>query len=89
MNQGSYGWITEGLKKLSWEYKERSKKEIAYSTWDSQAVSDPSTNQAQRCLTWQIGRDVVFSTWYGRKQMEGGEIFWHNWAHGETRNSGA
>ena len=39
-----------------------------YNTWDSQAVSDPSTNQAQRCLTWQIGRDVVFSTWYGRKQ---------------------
>uniref|UniRef100_A0A8R1XQ61 Uncharacterized protein n=1 Tax=Onchocerca volvulus TaxID=6282 RepID=A0A8R1XQ61_ONCVO len=22
-----------------------------YNTWDSQAVSDPSTNQAQRCLT--------------------------------------
>ena len=39
----------------------------AYNTWDSQAVSDPSTNQAQRCLTCQIGRDGVFSTWYGRK----------------------
>ena len=43
------------------------RKIFAYSTWDSQAVSDPSTNQAQRCLTWQIGRDVVLSTWYGRK----------------------
>ena len=40
----------------------------AYDTWDSQAVSDPSTNQAQRCLTCQIGRDGVFSTWYGRKR---------------------
>ncbi|PIC44910.1 hypothetical protein B9Z55_005114 [Caenorhabditis nigoni] len=25
-------------------------------TWDSQAVSDPSTNWTQRCLTCQIGR---------------------------------
>uniref|UniRef100_A0A0K0DM32 Zf-3CxxC domain-containing protein n=1 Tax=Angiostrongylus cantonensis TaxID=6313 RepID=A0A0K0DM32_ANGCA len=40
----------------------------AYDTWDSQAVSDPSTNQAQRCLTCQIGRDGVLSTWYGRKR---------------------
>ena len=44
-------------------------KQKAYSTWDSQAVSDPSTNQARRCLTWQIGRDAVLSTWYGRKRV--------------------
>ena len=44
------------------------KMQKAYSTWDSQAVSDPSTNQARRCLTWQIGRDAVLSTWYGRKR---------------------
>ena len=44
------------------------KHQNAYSTPDSQAVSDPSTNGAQRCLTWQIGRDAVFSTWYGRKR---------------------
>ncbi|PIC11842.1 hypothetical protein B9Z55_028806 [Caenorhabditis nigoni] len=31
-------------------------------TWDSQAVSDPSTNWTQRCLTCQIGRDGVHST---------------------------
>ena len=43
----------------------------AYNTWDSQAVSDPSTNQAQRCLTCQIGRDGVCSTWYGRKRKGG------------------
>ena len=40
----------------------------AYNTRDSQAVSDPSTNRAQRCLTCQIGRDGVLSTWYGRKR---------------------
>jgi hypothetical protein len=40
----------------------------AYNTGDSQAVSDPSTNPAQRCLTCQIGRDGVYSTWYGRKR---------------------
>src|SRR3569623_862660 len=40
----------------------------AYNTRDSQDVSDPSTNRAQRCLTCQIGRDGVFSTWYGRKR---------------------
>ena len=38
----------------------------AYSTLDSQAVSDPSTKRAQRCLTWLIGREAVCSTWYGR-----------------------
>ena len=41
----------------------------AYSTGDSQAVSDPSTNPARRCLTCQIGRDGVCSTWYGRKRL--------------------
>ena len=45
-------------------------KSDAYSTGDSQAVSDPSTNPAQRCLTCQIGRDGVFSTWYGRKRHQ-------------------
>ena len=39
----------------------------AYNIQDSQAVSDPSTNWTQRCLTCQIGRDGVHSTWYGRK----------------------
>ena len=40
----------------------------AYSTWYSQAVTHPSTNQARRCLTSVIGREPVFSTWYGRRQ---------------------
>ncbi len=46
----------------------RAKWQNAYSTLDSQAVSDPSTKRAQRCLTWLIGREAVFSTWYGRKR---------------------
>ena len=49
-----------------------SKNKKAYGTQDSQAVSDPSTNWAQRCLTCQIGRDGVVSTWYGRKRCYSG-----------------
>src|SRR4029434_9179546 len=41
----------------------------AYSTWYSQAVSHPSTNQAQHCLASEIGRDRACSVWYGRKQL--------------------
>ena len=39
-----------------------------YSTMYSQAVTHPSTNMAQCCLTSVIGRELVFSTWYGRCQ---------------------
>ena len=41
-------------------------KRDANSIWCSQAVTHPSTNQTQRCLTSVIGRELVFSTWYGR-----------------------
>ena len=40
----------------------------ANSTQCSQAVTHPSTNQAQCCLTSVIGRELVRSTWYGRWQ---------------------
>ena len=46
------------------------KMQKAYDTRGSQDVSDPSTSQAQRCLTCQIGRDGVFSTRYGRKRRK-------------------
>ena len=38
-----------------------------YSTRYSQAVTHPSTNRARRCLTSVIGRELVLSTWYGRR----------------------
>ena len=47
---------------------EISKKKNASSTWDSQFVSNTSTNQAQQCLTSEIERDLVYSLWYGRWQ---------------------
>ena len=40
----------------------------AYSTWYSQAVSHPSTNQARPCLASEIRRDRACSGWYGRKR---------------------
>ena len=43
----------------------------AYDTRYSQAVPHPSTNLAQHCLTWQIGRDAVYSAWYGRRRCKG------------------
>ena len=51
--------------------KDRQKKEKrnAYNTRYSQAVTHPSTDRARRCLTSVIGREPVFSTWYGRRQQ--------------------
>ena len=43
------------------------KKEDVYSTKYSQAVTHPSTNLAQCCLTSVIRRELVYSTWYGRR----------------------
>ena len=47
-------------------YGGRKKKKIANNTRCSQAVTHPSTNRAQRCLTLLIRREPVLSTWYGR-----------------------
>ena len=43
-------------------------KKKAYDTRYSQAVTHPSTNRARGCLTSVIGRELVYSTWYGRKR---------------------
>ena len=39
----------------------------AYGTRCSQAVPHPSTIPARRCLTSVIGRERVYSSWYGRR----------------------
>ena len=49
--------------------KEKKTRKKVYNTWYSQAVTHPSTNQARRCLTSVIGREPVFSTWYGRRHF--------------------
>ena len=36
----------------------------------SQAVTHPSTNTTQCCLTSVIGRELVLSTWYGRRHWD-------------------
>ena len=41
----------------------------AYDTGSSQAVPHPSTIPARRCLTSVIGRERVFSSWYGRRHL--------------------
>lgn len=42
-------------------------KKCVYNTWCSQAVTHLSTNHARPCLTSVIGREPVFSGWYGRR----------------------
>ena len=44
------------------------KEKKAYSTKFSQAVTRPSTNLAQCCLTEGVRRELVRSAWYGRSQ---------------------
>ncbi|CAK8696381.1 unnamed protein product [Clavelina lepadiformis] len=41
------------------------------------AVTYPSTNEARGCLTSEIERDRVSSTWYGRRrfQMKENDLF--------------
>ena len=43
--------------------------EKVYGTRSSQAVPHPSTILARRCLTSVIGRERVYSPWYGRRRL--------------------
>ena len=51
----------------------RGENKEAYDTGYSQAVTHPSTNPARQSLTSVIGREPVFSLWYGRRQGNQGE----------------
>ena len=51
----------------------RGENKEAYDTGYSQAVTHPSTNPARQSLTSVIGREPVFSLWYGRRQGNHGE----------------
>ena len=53
-------------------------KSDAYSTKYSQAVTHPSTNLAQCCLTSVIRRELVLSTWYGRRQRRGSKWVYYS-----------
>ena len=41
-----------------------------YSNLYSQAVTHPSTNRSQPCLTSVIRRELVLSRWYGRRHLD-------------------
>ena len=58
----------------AWVSRAVTKKGKVYCTRYSQAVTHPSTNRAQCCLTSVIGREPVFSTWYGRRHLVGCRI---------------
>ena len=64
-----YDWCTTLSKAELMQIIEKlEKKKKVYSTQYSQAVTHPSTNWARRCLTSVMGRELVLSTWYGRRQ---------------------
>ena len=52
----------------------------ANNTRSSQVVSHPSTILAQCCLTSLLGRELVYSTWYGRWLFKSHKFnpFWSN-----------
>ena len=56
-------WKEESQTEIMWK-----KKEEAYNTCFSQAVTHPSTEQARHCLTSVNRRELVYSVWYGRRQ---------------------
>ncbi|CAK8685417.1 unnamed protein product [Clavelina lepadiformis] len=44
--------------------------EIGSTPPDMVAVTHPSTNRVRGCLTTEIDRDRVYSTWYGRRRFQ-------------------
>ncbi|CAK8685390.1 unnamed protein product [Clavelina lepadiformis] len=46
---------------------------------NKKAVTHPSTNRARGCLTTDIERDPVYSTWYGRRRFQKNENGFFNY----------
>ena len=67
LNKGGES-IEEGKSNSVYEIRSKEKGK-AYDTGSSQAVPHPSTIPARRCLTSVIGRERVFSSWYGRRHQ--------------------
>ena len=65
-------WSTEYVYSIVWNICRKKNSiltpKIDYNIVYSQAVTHPSTNTTQCCLTSVIKRELVLSTWYGRRQ---------------------
>ena len=74
----SYSWANHNAKKIDTFTtpfdKKKKKMQNVYSNLYSQAVTHPSTNRSQPCLTSVIGRELVYSRWYGRRHEIEDEI---------------
>ena len=66
-----HGWVTAGEYALQYPFwltflpHGKKMKQNAYSTKYYQAVTHPSSNAAQSCLTSVIGQKLVVATCYG------------------------
>ena len=70
---------TKILSQKNWPKK--SKKLEANSIQCSQAVTHPSTDWTQHCLTSVIGRELVYSMWYGRWHLKVANSHFFNLSH--------
>ena len=64
-----YGQIREKFVLFWYDWRRQN----VYSNLYSQAVTHPSTNRSQPCLTSVIGRELVYSRWYGRRHLQRGK----------------
>ena len=76
---------TKILSQKNWPKK--SKKLEANSIQCSQAVTHPSTDWTQHCLTSVIGRELVYSMWYGRWHLKVANSHFFNLSHHYRKGS--
>ena len=60
--------VIDKREKGHWKSSKERKKDLQH--WVFQAVTHPSTNPAQCCLTSVIRREPVHSAWYGRRTLK-------------------